>query len=226
MIAGAADQVVQAGAFASEDDYDVRREVEPVVILGAALIEADGPQVVLLEDLERADEVDDAGQTQVFSSARGGFEGSGAEGSGATLGKQNAVDAGGFGGAEQRAQVLGILYAVEGKDETGLRAGEQIFEAEEFALADNGDDALMGGGVRQASESVTGFEAGSDAGLPAKIKEAAETLVVAFARNRHVVEAAGAGAQRLFDGVQAVEQFHRYQSKLQVSPCWAGECNR
>ena len=59
--------------------------------------------------------------------AGAGFDGGGAEGSGAALGEEDAIDAGAIGNAEQSAEVLRIFNAIESEDETrggaGSRAG-------------------------------------------------------------------------------------------------------
>jgi hypothetical protein len=214
MIAGAADQVVQARAFASKDDYRVRREVELVVILGAALVEADAPEVVLLEDFEGTDHVDDAGDTEMLGRPRRGFDGDGAERGGAAFGDDDAVDAGTLGAAEESAEILRIFDAVEGEDEAGLGTLEDVFKVEELAFADHGDDSLVGSCLSHAGEGVARLKAGFDARFAAEVEELGEAVVrglaraVALARDAHVVETAGPGAESFFDRVQAVQVFH------------------
>ena len=55
MVTGFLDEVVEAGAFASEDENAVGFEVEVGVVGCAAFVEADDPDVFLLELLEGAD---------------------------------------------------------------------------------------------------------------------------------------------------------------------------
>ena len=141
VVAGAADKIVEARAFAAEDDDEIAGEVELVVVGWAALVETDDPEVVLLEVFEGADEVDDAGDAEVLGGAGAGFDGGGAERGGAALGEDDAVDAGAIGDAEQRAEVLRIFDAVEGEDEAGggaLRPDgrKEVFDGEEFLRAD------------------------------------------------------------------------------------------
>ena len=194
VVAGAADEVVQAVAFASEDDDGVGREVVLVVAGCAALVEADAPDVVLFELFQGADEVDDAGDADMLGGSGGGFDGDGAEGCGAALGDEDAVDAGCVGGTEERAEVLRVFDAVECEEQArgwiGIRAREQVFEVEEFAGADDGDDALMGGGVGEAGELFFGLEAETDAVLAAGVDDALEALVVTVTGDADVVEAA------------------------------------
>ena len=78
VIAGAADQVVEARALASEDDHAVAGQVELVVVGRAALVESHDPQIPALELFEGADEVDHAGDAQVLGGAGAGLDGYGA----------------------------------------------------------------------------------------------------------------------------------------------------
>ena len=103
---------------------------------------------------ERADEVGDAGDADVLGGAGGGLGDGRRDGGGAALGQEDAVDAGAVGGAEQRAEVVRVFNAVEGEEEAvaagslARAAGEQVFEVEEGALADEGDGSLVGVGAR------------------------------------------------------------------------------
>jgi hypothetical protein len=135
VVAGAADEVVEASAFASEDEHAVAGEVELVVVSGAALVESDGPYISLFEVFEGADEVDDAGDAEMLGSAGAGFDGDGAERGGAALGEDDAVYAGAVGYAEQSAKVLRVFDAVEGEEQAagacvcgGGVGSEQVFD--------------------------------------------------------------------------------------------------
>jgi hypothetical protein len=153
VVAGFADEIVEACAFAAKDEDAVAGEVELVVVGQAALvlsrIQTDDPDVLALEVFEGADEVDDAGDAEVLGCAGAGFYGDRAQGGGTALGEDDAVDARAVGYAEQSAEVLGVFYAVEGEQQaagTGLAGrGEEVFDGEELLRADQGDYALMGG---------------------------------------------------------------------------------
>ena len=154
MVAGSLDEVVEAGAFAAEDEAAVLAEVEVGVVGGAAFVEADDPDVLLLHGLEGAGNVDDLGDADVLGGTGGGLGRDGREGGGAALGEDDAVDARAVGGAEEGAEIVGVFDAVE-REEKMMAGGtdggvEKIFEGEEFALADEGDDALMGFGLAVA----------------------------------------------------------------------------
>ena len=214
MVAGAAYEVVQSCSLTSKHNHRIGPEIVAVVIPCAAFVESDAPDIVFFEGLEGADEVNDAGQAEMLGGAGGGFDGDGAEGGGTAFGKEDAVDSGSFGGAEDGSEVLGVFDAVEGEDEAGFRTFEDVFGGEEFALTNDGDDALVAGGSGDAGEGVAGFGSDRDFGGAAEVDDGLEALVVTFLRDADMVEAAGAGAEGLFDGVQAVDNFHLLKSNV------------
>jgi hypothetical protein len=156
----------------------------------------------------------------MLGGAGGSFDGDGAEGGGTAFGEKNAVDSGGFGGAENGSKVLRIFNAVEGEDKAGFRSCDEVFGGEEFALTNDGYDALVAGGSGDAGEGIAGFGTDGNFGGAAEVDDGLEPSVVAFLRNADMVEAAGAGAEGLFDGVQAVDNFHLLKSNV------AGRRNR
>jgi hypothetical protein len=90
---------------------------------------------------------------------------------------------------------------------------EEVFESEEFALADEGDDALMGVGLAVAGELVAGLGADANAFGAGELEDGIDAGVAAgfaLAGDAEVVERAGAGAEGLFDGVQAVQNIHGF----------------
>ena len=158
-----------------------------------------------------ADEVDDAGDAEVLGGSGAGFHGDGAERRGAALGEDDAVDAGTIGYAEKRAEILRIFDAIEREEQARLRwigRGEEVFDGQGFLRADEGDDALVGGGSGEMREMVAGLLADADAGLFAIGDEAREAFVVALGGDNDVIEAAPAGLESLGNRVHAVENFH------------------
>ena len=210
VVAGAAREVVESFAFSAEDNDGVGGEVVGVVVDGAVLVEADAPDVLLLELLKGADEIDDAGDAEVLGCAGRGLDGDGAQGSGAALGKDDAVDTGSVCGAQERAEVLGVFDSVEGEQEAGaggiFGGGEEVFEGEEFAFTDDGDDALVGGRFGYAGELVAILKTHANALRAAEIDDALDLLrgstLLAVAADANVIETAVAGPESLFDGVQ------------------------
>jgi hypothetical protein len=117
MIAGAANEIVEAGALAAKDDDEITGEIELIVFGRAAFVETDDPEIAALEFFKGANEIDDAGDTEVLCGSGAGFDGGGAEGSGAALGEEDAVDAGAIGDAKKSAEILRVFNAVECEDE-------------------------------------------------------------------------------------------------------------
>jgi hypothetical protein len=141
VVAGFFDEIVETGTFASEDENAIGFEVEVGVVGGAALVEAKDPDVLLLHLLQRADEIGDAGDADVLGGSGGGLGYGAGDGRGTTLGNDDAVYTCAVRGAEESSEVVGIFDAVEGEEEAVLAVlfgGEEVFDGEEFALADDG----------------------------------------------------------------------------------------
>jgi hypothetical protein len=149
MIAGAANEIVQACALAAKDENAVAGEVELVVIGGAALVETDDPEILALELFQGADKIDDAGDAQMFGGSGAGLHGDGAEGRSTALGKNNAVDACSVGYAEKRAQILWVFHAVQSEQEPGCAGGgggvgrKQVLNRERLLPMNVCDNSLM-----------------------------------------------------------------------------------
>ena len=214
MIAGAANEIVEASAFAAEDDDEIAGEVELVVGSGAAFIESDDPEIAALELFEGADEVDDAGDAEVLGGSGAGFDGGSAERSGAALGEEDTVDASAIGDTKKSAEVLRVFNSVKREEEAsgGIAHGgigrEEVLEGEEFMRADKRDDTLVGGSFGGESKLLARPLKDADACVAALGDEAVEAVVVALAVDEDVVEAAAAGLQRFRDRMLAVENFH------------------
>jgi hypothetical protein len=214
MIAGAAYEVVESCSFASKHNHGIGPEIVAIVIRCAALVEADAPDIAFFQGFEGPDEVDDAGKAEMLGGTGRGFDGDGAKGGGAAFGEEDAVDSRSFGGAEDGAEVLGIFDTVEGQDEAGFRAFEEVLGGEEFAFTNDGDDALVAGGSGDAGEGVAGFGSDRDFGGAAEVDDGLEALVVSFLRDADMVKTAGTGAEGLLDRVQAVDNFHLTKSNV------------
>jgi hypothetical protein len=211
VIAGAADEIVKAGAFAAKHEDTVAGEVELVVVGSATFVEADDPYVLLLQVLEGANEVDDAGDAQVFGGSGAGLYGHWTERRGAAFGKDDAVDASSVCNAEESTKILRIFNTVEGQEQTRLRwigRGEKILDGKGFLLADEGDNALMCRSASKVRELIARFLADAHARLLAFSDEACEAFVVALGGDNNVIEAASASLESLGNGVHAVESFH------------------
>jgi hypothetical protein len=185
VVAGAADQIMQAGAFAAQDEDAVAREIEAVVVRLAAFIEPYDPQIVALEFFESSDQVDDAGDAEMLGRAGAGLDGDRAKRGRAALGEDYAIDAGAIGHAKQGAKILRVFNAVEGEDQAAARVAgrclEKVLNVEKFLWADNGNDTLMGCGSSHVGKLLAGFGAHSDAGLAALGNELLHAAVVPLA---------------------------------------------
>jgi hypothetical protein len=203
---------METRAFTAEDQDAVAGEIEAVVVGLAALVEAYDPQIVAFELFEGADKVDDAGDAKVLGRSRAGFDGDRAQGGRAALGEDYAIDPGAVGNAKQGSKVLGVFNAVEGEDQTPAgavwRGLEEVFNVEELFGADDSDHALVGSGSGHMGELLARLGAYPDAGLAALGDELLHAGVMAFAGNEHVIETAAAGAKRLLNCVDAVENVH------------------
>jgi hypothetical protein len=165
----------------------------------------------LLQLFEGADEVGDASDADVLGGSGGGLGDGGGDGSGAALGQDDAVDSGTLGGAKERPEIVGVLNAVEGEEETVLAFRfwlQEIFDAEKLALFNYCQDALMGVGAGDPGELVAGFERDADACGAAELDEPLEAVIATLAGYADVVERAGTGADGFFDWVKAVQNFH------------------
>jgi hypothetical protein len=211
MVAGAADEVVETGALAAEDENAVAGEVELVVVGGAALVEADDPDVLLLQFFEGANEVDDAGDAEMFGGSRAGFYGDRTERCGAAFGEDYSIDAGAIGYAEKCAEILRIFDTVKGEEQAGLRGirrCEEVFNGQRFLRADESHDALVSRSTGQMREVFAGFLTYAHAGLSAFRDEAREAVVVALGGYHDVIEATAASLECFGNRVYAVENIH------------------
>jgi hypothetical protein len=87
---------------------------------------------------------------------------------------------------------------------------EKVFDGEEPALADDGEDALMGVGLGEPCKLVSGLEGDADIGGTGEGDKGLEFGVSALASHGDVVEATISGANGLFNGMQAIENFHNF----------------
>ena len=213
VVAGAADQIVEAGAFAAEDEDAVAGEVE-LVVVGWPRSSSPMTQRFWRLSSSRA-------RTRLTTRAMRRCSAAPAL----------ALTATGLRGAERRS--VRMTPSTPAPSATRSRAPrfcgsstpsrassrraapgwrsavEEVFDGEEFLRADEGDDALMGGGLGEQRQLLAGFLADADAGLAAERRPGVPgAVVVAFAGHQNVVKAALAGLERFLDRMQAVENFH------------------
>jgi hypothetical protein len=120
MVAGPADQIMKASAFAAEDDHAVAGQIELIVVGCTTLVETDDPEILTLELFERPHQVDYARDAKVLSSTGAGLDGYGTQGRRSPLRQHHTVDSGAVGYAQESAQVLWVFDAIEGEEQTRL----------------------------------------------------------------------------------------------------------
>jgi hypothetical protein len=134
----------------------------------------------------------------------------GSDAHGAAFRDDDAVGAGGVGGADDGAEVVRVLDAIEDDDEGVLAAalGEEVVEIVVAFLRDYGDDALMRGGVGHSLEFVAAKEADGDAGVTGVVDDALKLLVGALLGDTDVFDGAGARFDGFADRVNAEDDVH------------------
>jgi hypothetical protein len=211
VVAGAADEVVESGSLAAQNQDAVAGEVELVVIAGAALVKTDDPDVLIFKFFEGADEIDDAGDAQVLGCASAGLYGDRAERSRSPLGKHDAVDASAIGHAQQSAEILRVFHTVEGQQQardSRLLRREEVFDGEKLLRVDQGYYALVSWGLGELSQLLARLLADAHAGVAAEGDEALDAGILAFAGHKNVIKTAASGLEGFFDRMQPVENFH------------------
>jgi RNA polymerase sigma-70 factor (ECF subfamily) len=215
VVAGALHQVVQAGAFAAQHQAAILAEVEVVVIGLASLIQADNPDILLLHRLQRAGKIDHLRHAHVLAGAGGGLGDHRRERRRAAFGQNHAVHARAIGRAQQSTQVVRVFHTIERqKKALAGRPGrkvQQVFQGEELALPQKSHDPLVGIRPGVAAQLIAGLGADANVGRPAQLQHPLQPGIAAsfaFAGNADVVNAAGAGAQRLFHRMQTVKNIH------------------
>jgi hypothetical protein len=214
VVAGLLDEVVEARAFATEDENAIGGEIEVGVVGGTTLVESDDPDVSFLHLLEGADEIGDSGDTNVFGGPGRGFGYGGGNGGAATLREENAVDSGSIGRSEEGPEIVGVFDAVERKEEAGPAScigNEEVFDGEECPLTKVGDNALVRLGFGDAGELVARLDSDADAGGAGEGGEAIKLCIAALAGDGDAVEPTGAGPDGLFNGVEAIKNFHEFK---------------
>jgi len=185
----------------------------------APRVQADDPEVVFLQLLKGADEIDDTRDAKVLGGSGASFDGGRAQRSGAALGEEDAIDARAIGDAKKSAEVLRIFNAVDSKDEAGGGFGrrgfigrgirrEKVLDGEEFLRANKRNDTLMARCIGGEGELLARLLADSNACIAALGDHSVKPVVVALAGDEHVVKAAAPGLESFRHRMQAVENFH------------------
>ena len=117
------------------------------------------------------------------------------EASGAALGRDDSVGAGGECGANDSAEVVGIFYAIQQNDEADLAfsligAGENIFDGGGGARCGDGDYALMLASVGKSIKLAAIFKAHGNAAFARELDDFFDAGVLATFGDDDAVEGA------------------------------------
>jgi hypothetical protein len=217
VVAGAADQIVQAGSLAAHHQNAVAGQVELVVVAASALVQADNPQILPLQLFQGAHQIDHPRNAQVLGGSGAGLDGDRAQRGRTALGEHHAVHPGAIGHAQQSAQVLRVFNAIQSQQQAsrsglvrfGLWRRKEVLDREELLRADQGHHALVSGGLRQLRQLLAALLADADAALAAKGHQPLQAGIFALAGHQDVVKAPPSGLDGLFYRVQSVQNFHK-----------------
>ena len=119
---------------------------------------------------------------------------------------------GGKSGADNRAEIVGILDTVEKNDETALRFGlisvsDDVFESDRGAGSGDGDDSLMIAGIGQAVELAALFETNSNTARAGELNDFFNAGILTALGDNNTVEGA-AGLEGFTNRVNTGETIH------------------
>jgi hypothetical protein len=102
-----------------------------------------------------------------------------------------------------------ILDAIQSQQKKiGSSALHQIFQRRIAALGYDRHNSLVTIGARQPCQLFLRFHANCDPGGLAQLRDSIQARILTLTRNHHVFQPPIARANRLFHGVQSVQQLH------------------
>ena len=128
----------------------------------------------------------------------------------ASLGNNDAVRAGAVSRANDSAEVVRVLHAVEHNQKAVLVVAlfQQSVHVGVLLAAGDGNDALVGVGIGGAIELLARQEANLHSASTAVVDEALHPLIMPLTGDANILEAARARLQGLADRMNAVEDDH------------------
>ena len=159
--------------------------------------------------------VADADYGQVFERSGGGFGYCVGQAGGAAFRDEDCIGTSGVGGANDCAQVVRILYAVE--DHKHFGTVDYVILIRVLRGCAEGYDALMGFVATGALKSIARFKADGDSVLTAEVNNFLEAGASCAFGDEYAVEGA-LGFQRFADRVYADENGHL----MMVAACAVG----
>ena len=204
---------MQALAFGAHNDGAIHVVVQFVVALVAALIKADDPDVFRLQFVEGAGDVDHAGHADVLTGSGRCLDHGARNARSATLGNDHAIHPRSIGRADQRAQVVRVLNAIQHQQEAVFTVFmlQQFLHAGVLFAGGDGHDTLVGVGAGFAIKFFARHKTHGDALGAAVIENCLQTVVGAVSRDRNIVKAPPAALQCFANGMDAIDDFtHTY----------------
>lgn len=210
-IAGSAGEVVQAGAFAPEDQHAACRQVVLVVVDLSPLIEARAPEAGLLESAERADKVDDTRQPHMLRRTRRGLDGGSAQRRGTPLRRDHSIDARSLGAAQQRTKILRIFDAVQSQHQRLLRqSANKVLQGQRPPLANDGHDSLVSIAARHPGQLDAVGIADANSGFAESFDKRGK-MAAAFPQGQNRLKMSCPRGQRFFNRMPPEQNVHGVQ---------------
>src|SRR5437868_11418041 len=197
-------------AFGSQHDDAIHSIVKFVIAAIAALVETNDPETALLHFLKCACQVDYACDVHVLGSSSRCLCHRWINSRSPAFRNHNSICSGSISGADQCAEVMGILYSIEHDDKAVL----SFFMSEDFIqfgvvfAGYDRDYSLMRLGSCETVELFARYEAQRDALFSRQIDHRLQSLIVTLARDFHMIERPAARKQSLFHGMDSVENVH------------------
>jgi len=180
---------MQSCAFAAQHQSAAYRKIKLVVVHGAALIQADDPQVALFQLFQGAYQVHDPGNLYVLRCAGRSLDRYRAERRRPALRDHHSVYARALRRAQQGPQVLRIFHPVERQEQAvALVALKQVVQVQELPLPHDGHHPLVRLCPGQLGELVAGIQPHPYPRIPAGLDELLQAYVLPLAGNANVVK--------------------------------------
>ena len=181
--------------------------IERVVALGAALVESNRPDVLFLQVIERARDVDHPRHRQMLGGSSRSLDDRPGYARRAPIGNDGPVHSGAVGRAQQGPQVVRIFHSVQHQQEDVFAAafGDQIVDAGKRLPRSECHHSLVRVGAGCAVDLLARNKAHRNSLVPAVVDDALHAGIGAVAADGYVVEAALPRLQRLADRMNAVD---------------------
>ncbi len=194
------DVLMQAFAFATQDEDSGTCIVDAVVGRGAALVKAVYPEAPFPEPLQGLPDIGHAHDGQVFYGSGGSFGHRFGKPNGAALRDDDRGGAGCVRGSYDSAEIVRIFDAVEHDNQLGIRG--DIFQLPVRLIGAKGDDSLMNSALGSPVKRVARLEPNRDAGESGKVHDLLKARTTSTASDQDTIQRT-VRAQRFPDRMNA-----------------------